>query len=239
MRRLWLIVGIVGALAVAAVITYLLALRDTATPVDPTDLTVVEAGSAPGDPGVYRYATTGFEEVDALAGARHDYPTETYLTIGAGPCGTMARWDALVERWVEWDHCGPAFAVTGTRGYHEWFGVPDLEHESCPEPLPLVPDAAVSVAGVTGDTTETYTITPLGAEDLVEAGATVTTDHVRVSSVLSGATSGAANVEVWVLPGTVLVVRTTVDRHTTSPSRIGDVHYDEIYTLMLVSLTPG
>jgi hypothetical protein len=41
------------------------------------------------------------------------------------------------------------------------------------------------------------------------------------------------------LPGTVLVVKTTVERHTTSPSRIGDVHYDEVYTLVLASVTPG
>jgi len=239
MRRLWLIVGIVGVLVVAAVATYVLAFRDTATPVDPTDLTVVGAGSLPGDPGVYRYDTTGFEEVDAMAGARHEYPPETYLTIGAGPCGPMARWDALAERWVEWDHCGADFAITGTRGYHEWFGVPDLEHESCPEPLPLVPAAAVTVACVTGDTTETYTVTPLGSADLVVEGEAIATDHVRITSVLTGDTTGESVVEVWVLPDTVLVVKTTVERHTTSPSRIGDVHYDEVYSLVLVSVTPG
>ena len=238
-RSLPILIGIVVLLTLAAVITYALAFRDTATPVDPTDLTVAGAGTLPGDPGVYRYATTGFEENDALAGARHDYPVETYLTIGAGACGTTARWDALAERWVEWDHCGPGVAVTGTRGYHEWFGVPDLEHEACPEPLPMVPAATVTVACVTGDTTETYTVTPLGAEDLVIAGETVTTDHVRIASVLTGGTTGASEVELWVLPDTVLVVKTTVGRHTTSPSRIGDVHYDEVYTLVLASLMPG
>ena len=36
-------------------------------------------GSAPGDPGLYTYATTGFEEIDALGGARHGYPAETLL----------------------------------------------------------------------------------------------------------------------------------------------------------------
>ena len=53
----------------------------TATPVDGTGFDV---GTAPGDPGLYVYATLGFEEIDALGGARHDYPSETFITIQPG-----------------------------------------------------------------------------------------------------------------------------------------------------------
>ncbi len=235
MRRVWLLIAILVLLAGAALATYLLAFRDTATPVDPTDLTATTAGSAA---TVYVYDTIGFEEVDALSGARHDYPEQTYLTITEGPCGPIARWDALAERWVEWEHCGPEHAITATRGYHEWFGVPDLEEEVCPEPLPLFPAAVTVVACVTGDTTETYTITPMGPTTLVVAGSEVMTEHVRVESELSGGTTGSSQVELWVIAESVLVVKTVVERHTTSPSRIGDVHYDEEYTLVLASLEP-
>ena len=41
------------------------------------------------------------------------------------------------------------------------------------------------------------------------------------------------------LPGSVLVVSTTVERHTVTPSRVGDVHYDEEYTLRLMSMEPS
>lgn len=226
MRRVLIVAGIVVVAALVALVVYLLAFRDTATPVDPTDLRGAE---------VYPYLTTGYEEIDALSGARHDYPALTYLLVTDGSCGPVVRWEALAERWVEWEHCGPDDAATGTRSYHEWFGVPDLEVEVCPEPMPLVPSDVVTVACVTGDTTETYTITPMGSKAILLGGEEVVVDHVVVTSVLTGGTTGGSRVDLWVLPGTVLVVRTEVDRHTVSPSRVGDVRYDEVYTLVMES----
>jgi hypothetical protein len=55
---------------------------------------------------------------------------------------------------------------------------------------------------------------------------------------LTGGSTGSSQVDLWVLPDTVIVVKTVVERHTTTPSRVGDVHYDEIYTLVLASLEP-
>ena len=236
MRRFWLFFGTIVVLGAAAVITYVLVFRDTATPVDPTDLTATTSGSAAA--AIYIYDTTGYEAVDALSGARHDYPAQTYLTISDGPCGPIARWDALAERWVDWEHCGPNHAITASHGYHEWFGVPNLEDEVCPEPMPLVPEATFVVACVTGDTTETYTLTPLGREAVVIGGSEVSSDHVHITSELTGGSTGSSQVDLWVLPDTVIVVKTVVERHTTTPSRVGDVHYDEIYTLVLASLEP-
>ena len=235
MRRLLLVGGIVVLVGVVAVIAYVLALRDTATPVDPTDLTATTSAA---ETAIYVYDTTGYEAVDALSGARHEYPAQTYLTITEGPCGPIARWDALEERWVEWEHCGPHRAITATHGYHEWFGVPDLEDEVCPEPMPLIPNGTVVVACVTGDTTETYTITLIGREPIAIGGSDVSADHVRIDSVLSGGSTGSSQVDLWVLADSVIVVKTVVERHTTTPSRVGDVHYDELYTLVLASLEP-
>lgn len=211
-------------------------MRNTTTPVT---VTTGGASGNPGEPGVYRYATTGFEEVDALAGARHDYPATTFLTITDGPCGPVVRWDALEERWVEWEHCGPAFEITRTTSYHQWFGIPDLEVEVCTPPIPLVPDAATTTVCVAGDRTETYTREFLGRETVEVAGEAVETDRVRVTSRVTGSTTGTTTTDLWVFPGTPLVVQIVVEAITTTPSAVGDVHHTEAYTAVLVALEPS
>lgn len=47
----------------------------------------------------YVYVTSGFDAVDVLTGARHDYPAATTLTVTASGCGVRLRWDVAVERW--------------------------------------------------------------------------------------------------------------------------------------------
>ena len=112
-RVAWIILG--GLLVVVLGVTVVL--RDTSTPIDVENAEgsfqgVV--GDAPGQPGVYAYLTVGHEEIDALAGARHDYPEVTYIIITAEACGPSARWQPLQERSIEWRHCGPDLAVTDT-----------------------------------------------------------------------------------------------------------------------------
>ncbi len=38
------------------------------------------------------------EEVDALVGSRHAYPSESTITVRPGGCGVLMRWDVLEER---------------------------------------------------------------------------------------------------------------------------------------------
>lgn len=236
MRRIVVVAIVLAGLLAAGLGLLAWSLRNTTTPV-----TVTTAGVAgdPGDPGVYAYATDGFEEVDALAGARHDYPEITYLTISTGPCGPLVRWDALAERWVEWEHCGPGGAITRTTSYHQWFGIPDLEVEECTPPAPLVPGTEITTVCVAGDRTETYTRTPLGRETIQVAGNEVEVDRVRIVSTVTGSTTGSTTTDIWVYPGTVLVVQITVEAITTTPSAVGDVHHTERYTAVLTALTPS
>ncbi|HAX82840.1 MAG TPA: hypothetical protein DCY40_09780 [Actinobacteria bacterium] len=239
MRRLLIAVGATTVLLAAAAVVYILVFANAATPVDRSAVTAAVVGSEPGDLGVYVYATTGFEAVDALAGARHEYPAETYLTISLGECGRVVRWNALDERWDEWEHCGPGGAITRSRNYHDWFGVPNLDEQVCAEPLPLVPTAPVTVVCTTGDITETFESTPMGEETLTIGGVAVATRWVRVVSELTGVTSGDFQADLWVLPGTVLVVKMVVVRHNTTETQIGTVGYEEAYTVTLTSLDPG
>jgi len=239
MRRGLIALGALSVLLAAGAIAYILLFSNTATPVDRSVVTAAVVGSEPGDPGIYAYETTGYEAVDALTGGRHEYPVATYLTISLGECGPVVRWDALAERWDEWEHCGPDGAITLSRNYHDWFGVPNLDEQVCAAPLPLVPSAQMTVACTTGDITETYQVTPMGEATVTVDGVAVATDWVRVVSELTGATTGDAQADLWVLPGSVLVVKMVVVRHNSTETPIGSVAYEEAYTVTLASLDPG
>ncbi len=217
--------------------------RDTTTPVGAD---VVQShfdgvvGSSPGEPGAYRYQTTGFEEVDALSGGWHQYPPETFMTITLSECGPVVRWHALAERWIDWEHCGSKLAVTASSTYHEWFGIPDLEVEICVEPRRIAGEAGDLTTTVcdTEETLETYETTIIGQEVLDVGGVPTETTHLRRTSSLSRGSSGTAVVEVWRVTGTALMVRMEVSRSSVTPTAIGDVAYLEEFTLDLVSLTP-
>ncbi len=233
----------VGVVAVGAVAVAWFILRDTVTPVDTAAVEGAfagEVGMSPGDPGVYRYATTGFEEIDALAGARHDYPAETFMTIEDGPCGPVVRWDALEERWIDWEHCGSALAVTTSQSFHQWFGVPDLETESCGAGRPIsgAIGSAVTTTCDAGGEIETYDSEVVALESMEIAGVTLETVHLRRTSELSGESSGSAVVDVWRLIDSPLIVRMEVSRHSSTPSPVGAVNYEEEFTLLLVSSQP-
>lgn len=238
-KRRWLIV-IVGLVVIAA-LALVLRFRDSATPVDESQVLVGFAGSVgsePGDPGVYFYRTSGFEEIDALSGARHDYPDETFITIEDGPCGPIVTWRALAERWTRWEHCGPDLAITGTVEYHEWFGIPDEEVEGCDEPRPVAA-AAASVACRAETSIETYRVEIVGTETVTVDGTEVETIHLRRVSTLSGDSSGETTADVWRLVGTPLIVRMEVASTSATASAIGDVHYTEQVLLSLLRLTPS
>ena len=94
------------------------------------------------EPGVYRYATTGWEDIDALNGARHDYPAETAITVTAEGCGVRLRWDALRERRDEWRLCPTEEGIElqpDAIQYHEFFQQPQLEHLDCDRSVVVVP----------------------------------------------------------------------------------------------------
>jgi len=247
-RTRWLIAATVVVALVATAGVLLFVFRDRATPVEQDEVTgtLVSGGGGPGDFGLYLYTTSGFETTDALTGARHDYPAQTYLTIQPGGCGTLVRWQALQQRWDEWDFC-PDGSMAGWQGYHEWFGVGNLEVWTC--------DPAVPTQGEPGESWTGTCTRPAGgnveaAEDLMQyevvgyetltvGGEPVETLHVRTTSSSSGGSDSSDSSDTWILPGTQLIVRQVTDDYSTSRSRIGTVQYHEQYELNLMSLYPS
>jgi hypothetical protein len=201
-------------------------------------------GSAPGDPGLYVYATTGFEEIDALGGARHDYPAETFVTMQPGGCGVTLRWTALEERWDELDLCDTAggLSVLHYDAYHEWFSQADLQKFACgPLDAVAIPDGgdgSWSYECANYERDEVWFVEVVGTEKVEVAGEEVDSLHVRVTSDLSGESTGTSETDTWYLQGTSLIVRRMVNRSSVNQSLVGAVNYVEEYEIVLSSLLP-
>jgi hypothetical protein len=227
-----------GAAVIAA--GTLLLLRNTTTPIDALDLEVSVSGESLGDFGWYRYATEGFEEVDALQGGRHDYPGDSYLTLQPGECGEVVRWQPIAERWQEWHWCDGV--IVGERAYHEWFGVPDEETASCTGGEDYR-TAGVGSAWTTVCTRDrsvsTATITNLGPEEITVAGAGVAAIHLAYEEVTEGETVGTTTADLWLHPRSPLVLRWSHEDDSATTSRIGDVGYTERLTIELATPDPG
>ncbi len=238
--------GVVVALVIAGV-AVLFAFRDVATTLGEEEfgLTVITGGGEPGDYGLYVYATTGYESTDALAGARHDYPAETYLTIQPGGCGTLVRWQPLEQRYEEWDYCADG-RMAGWDSFYEWFQIDNTDQWECPEPVEVqgepgaswVVDCSKVASEEAGAARETNSYEVVGYEPLVVDGEEVQTLHVRTAVAGSGATTSSGQVDTWYLVGTPLPVRRVVVHDSTTDSRIGAVQYHEQAEIQLTSLRP-
>ena len=201
-------------------------------------------GKTPGDYGLYAYSTTGFEEIDALGGARHLYPEVTFLTLQPGGCGTISRWSPLEERWDQHELCSgnQGFDVAVYDSYHEWSGRADLQEFDCgPRDTPGIPTIAGSWTYdcVNDDRTEVFEVEGVGPGTLTVGGEQVPVFQVRVVSTLSGGSEGGGEIDTWYLDGTSLVVRRVSKRLSTNASAIGTVTYSESYEIMLEDLLPA
>lgn len=250
-KRTRVLLMVLGGIVVALVIAgaaVLFAFRDVATTLGEQDIgvTAITGGGRPGDYGLYKYATTGYESTDALAGARHVYPAETYLTIQPGGCGTRVRWQPLEQRYDEWDYC-PDGRLDGWDSYYEWFRFGNTDQWRCPEPVAVQGEPGAfwtvecyregnenAAAGV-----ETTTYEVLGYEPLAVGTGEVEALHVRATVVGTGGSVARGVVDTWYLPGTHLPVRRVVVHDSTTDSRIGTVQYHEQAEIQLISLLPG
>jgi hypothetical protein len=197
--------------------------------------------------GVYTYATEGYEETNALGGARHDYPAETPVTVGRAPCGGITfRWQPLSERWDQSLLCPEAedaVAVRSYTTYHEFFGRSQQQEFTCPEGTHVHRRGAA--AGATwqwrctaGASSIDTTVTVVGVEALTIGDRTIQAVHVHYASTLQGGNRGTQDQHRWLDPdtGMNLRIRTNIDTEADSP--FGAVHYVERYTTTLTSMEP-
>lgn len=197
------------------------------------------------EPGVYRYATTGWEDIDALNGARHDYPAETAITVTAEGCGVRLRWDALRERRDEWRLCPTEEGIElqpDAIQYHEFFQQPQLEHLDCDRSVVVVPAGdppaePVVQSCMLEDDPWVATWTIVGRSTRALDGDDLPVWHVRMV-VDDDDEFWERTTTDWFLDDRGLPVAVTSSKESNSPSPIGDVRYRESYELSAESLTP-
>lgn len=227
-------------------------LADDAVAADDTDPPTTTA--APADafgvslptPGVWRYATSGFETTDVLGGARHDYPAETFITVVRGDCGIQVRWDLLVERYEEWTLCvrpeGVVLMPTSAT-YHEFFTTGRREELSCDREVLLVPvDRQPRPLAQLECVLDGRAWLP--AWEVVEFdtrtvdGVEVEVVHVRMTVVNESVHYEYTTVDWWLDATGLPVAMSATKESNTDSGVIGDVVYTETFDAALTSLTP-
>lgn len=198
------------------------------------------------EPGVYRYDTEGFEEVDALGGARHDYPDSSTITYSRAGCGTEERWRPLEERVGVTQTCsGPEGAeVRSTYQQREFFGQSQSETYTCSPGALVLPDdprPGRTWRGACRSDDSTFTLAGrvVALEELAVGGTRVPVVRVAISGTLTGSTRGRSDREVWFARANGLLVQAVASTDTDADTAGGTVRYRESYRLRLQSLTPA
>jgi hypothetical protein len=225
---------------------------DTAGP-PPASTTVTSAAPAAAPAaftvpaaGVYRYRTTGGENVSVL-GAHHNYPAETFAVVThTGGCGWHVRAEVVREHVDERQMCsepGQLLQVEQTRTV-EFFGTRDGGGFVC-DPAQVqhaVGDGdGATWSGSCGDGRGSAALvrTTLGTGQMTIGGVTVDVIRLRVDGTLTGFTRGTSRDLMTVVAATGLPViwERTVD--TVADAFGGSVRYQEQARFELVSLTPA
>jgi hypothetical protein len=193
--------------------------------------------------GVYVFATRGYEETDALAGQRHDYPDESTLTIRNDGCTWTNRWQPLDERWEASDFCEKADGTTIKRYtmYHEFFQQGQTEDYDC--------DGYVMKPGVKGgeswtfncrsdNGTATSKVTVLGIETINVGGQNIRAVHYRYYITAKGANRGTMIQERWLSDNPRLMVRETQKADLAVSTPFGPAGYKEDFRIDLKSVEP-
>jgi hypothetical protein len=254
-RRAGLIAaGVAGVVVLAGLGAWLALFRDTAEPVSVEDAvtsfrteteTEVAAGPSPIAPGVYVYATRGYEKTDALTGVTHRYPSRSTITVAAAECGMSLTWRVLKGRSTEWTYCvtTEGWELRSQLERHTFFGRTEKTTYVCddtpiwaPAPWPL--ESSGHVSCTTGDADETGVIHSW-AVSMRRFGTLFPALDVRKRTRFTGAIRGSAQYEFWLhVRPRIPPVRIAMMSRTTNDSPIGDVHYEEDVTLRLLSPEP-
>ncbi len=257
MRTRRVLLGVVVAVALLAAGVWYVLLRDNPTPVSVSDAVArFRATGKPGSSvaslgrvprlGVYRYTTRGSEVFDSLLDGRHDYSGTTTITVSRSDCGLSGRWDALDQRWTEWDDC-----ITRQRArrrsltqFHEFFGRSKRLHYRCSGRY-LQRTTNMSTGRrwtdrcTSSDGSMVLRGRIVGPETLSVAGRPVDTVHVHIDGRLSGQARGTMTIDSWLLRSNgLLVQRTLRSDMRIGGTPLGDVSHRERYAIHLRSLKP-
>lgn len=197
-------------------------------------------------PGVYSYDTSGGERVSALGGSPHTYPAHTTMTVTPSACGVDVRWDALQQRYDEWQLCaaGHGLALRTSTTYHEFYGQADKRVYSCTPETRFLPDTATAGATFGGSCQANGAAallrgTVIGVEQVMVGPRAVATVHVHLDEQLTGATRGTRTTDSWYAIADNLLVRRNSATEADTQTSFGATHYTEKLQVQLADLRPA
>ena len=252
-RRTLAAVTILAAVLAAAAAVWLLAIRPRTEPVPigeaVTTFRAAPAGgaTAAGLPraGVYVYATTGSEQVDALTGETHRYPARTAVTVAGTACGFVETWSPIRGRSAAATTCraGGGLAQRRLVDRHTFLGVAATRAYRCTPTsweLPPRPRPRLAWAGrcVSKEIRTASRGRVIGLERVVVGGRTVAAVHLRTAYRQAGESRGGGVRDVWRRRPDGLLLRVRAGEEDVTGSPVGDVTYTERYSLALTGLTP-
>jgi hypothetical protein len=226
---------------------------DTTVAVDSTAVGTTQAptttaprpGSELPAAGVYTYATSGSESIDALGGRGHRYPGVSTITVTHEGCGMLQRWRPLRERWDATTLCPSrrGMELRVDRNHHEFFGIGDTRNFVCEPgslyfPARTTPGRTWTARCSNGEIDVVRTGTILGPSEVDVGGTPVAVLEFEVHDDITGASNGSTDRNIRVVPATGLIVELELSLDVQNDSPIGDVHYEEHYELRLTSLQP-
>ncbi len=196
--------------------------------------------------GVYRYRTTGGEQL-SFAGISRSFPTSTNLIVTqAAQCATL-NWEPITqhtEGWVECPQRGGGLGITSSPSYEQIAGTQNSTVINCPAGTYFVPPHP-SI----GEQWQTTCHSPgekivFDGKVLAISSVTIGTHHVpalhtHITLAFSGAETGSNPGDFWVstLNGLILREQETADL-TQQAGPLGSVRYTEQMTIALASMIP-
>ena len=206
----------------------------------------VPAGRDGRAPGVYRYATRGFESVQTpVIGTTHDYDGVSTIVISEGRCGEVERWQVLAGRWTEGESCpGPrGYEFVAAREFHEFFGVAQEDSFRCRGIAITAPSVVRRGARFSGtcesdDSSASSTSRVIGFETVTVGGEAFEAIHSESTSRLEGKSSGVTERQEWRRRTDGLLLRRSATSRVDTTSAAGGTHYTERYTIHLLDPKP-
>ncbi len=167
--------------------------------------------------GVYRYLTTGAEEIESTAASTgHQYGRLTAITITPTRCGVKERWQPLVQSWTEGELClAPTSSrVISVRNFHEFFGESKLVRYTCrggsaPYSAELRPGMAWVTRCRSDEGTVISHVSVRGLGKIKVGRKAIEAVHLHSAVTLSGNPDGTDTQDSWLRRSDGLLLRRT------------------------------
>lgn len=175
------------------------------------------------------------------------------ITLKGQDCWTF-RIDYSTHHWQSWDFCrrGAELREPGGQLWQLWpLGPIDLTNASTvvcsPEAtiVPAEPEAgqtwtahcSATSSAVKGKMDGSAVYRYLGRSTVMVDGVAVAADHLSINQIDRGSQKGTENYEMWVQPGSGLILRLDQDIHVDTPTPLGSSTYTQKGTFSLASMT--